>query len=278
MRELRATLAFVLVLAVAGCGGGDATTTAGTTTARGYDAPRGYDAGGTVVTRYDPPRNAAARQAKEILSAGGVESIGAGFAKSFVLPADVRVHVVNGSVGPSYQPSNRTITLSYGFATYVGNLLVGNFPALANDQRELGKEWAAVNDFIFIHEWGHALIDAYDLPVLGKEEDAADALATVFLTRFVDGGAEYAFDAAKFFDALSARQRKLAEDDYWDEHSLDKQRAYSIVCWIAGASTDDYKVIEQAGILGTDRLRSCPAEYDQRVKSWLTLLRPHVRG
>ena len=41
-----------------------------------------------------------------------------------------------------------------------------------------------------MHEMGHALIDLYDLPVLGKEEDAADSVATVFLTRAVGNGAE----------------------------------------------------------------------------------------
>ncbi|MCW2989783.1 MAG: hypothetical protein JWM73_377 [Solirubrobacterales bacterium] len=261
-----------LALGLAACGSGspDASSTAST--------PATPKADGKVTASYDEPAGAAATQAQEILQAGGVDGIAAGFTKSFKLPADVRIHVVNGSVGPNYDPAHRTITLSYGFASYVGNLLLANFPTLRRDQRELGREWAAINDFILVHEWGHALIDLYDLPVLGKEEDAADALATVFMTRFVAGGAEYAFDAAKFFDALSARQRKLAEDDYWDAHSLDKQRAYSIVCGIAGADESDYAIIEKAGILSADRLRSCPAEYQQRVKSWLTLLRPHVRA
>lgn len=272
MRTLGSIGLTALALAGAGCGGGGdngASSTARTT-------PKARD--GRVTVAYDEPQGEAAVQAREILRAGGLDGIAKGFTGSFVLPRDVRIHAVNGSVGPSYDPSTRTITLSYGFASYVGNLLIANFPALQTRQRELGKEWAAVNDFILVHEWGHVLIDLYDLPVLGKEEDAADALATVFMTKFVDGGTEYAFDAAKFFDALSVRQRKLAENDYWDEHSLDKQRAYSIVCGIAGSNQRDYGVIEKAGILGPSRLRSCPAEYEQRVKSWFSLLRTHVRS
>ncbi|MFL5844568.1 MAG: DUF4344 domain-containing metallopeptidase [Solirubrobacteraceae bacterium] len=261
-------------LAFAGCGG-DASDSAATNSST---APAKPEPTGKVTTAYEDPAGAAAVQAKEILQAGGLDGIAAGFTKSFKLPADVRIRVTNGSDGPYYDPSVRTISLSYGFASYVGNLLVANFPDLQTNQTELGRDWAAVNDFILIHEWGHALIDLYDLPVLGKEEDAADALATVFMTEFVDGGSEYAFDAAKFFDTLSARQRKLAEGDYWDEHSLDKQRAYSIVCWVAGASEHDYKIIEQAGILGDERLRRCPTEYQQYVKSFQRLLRPHVRA
>ena len=30
----------------------------------------------------------------------------------------------------------------------------------------------------FFHELGHALIDAWDLPITGREEDAADQLPT----------------------------------------------------------------------------------------------------
>jgi hypothetical protein len=266
-----AALLGAVALGLAACGGdsGEPDAAASTTPAK--------EPSGKVTVGYDEPQGSAAAQAKEILSLGGLDGIAEGFTHSFKLPVDIRIHVVNGSVGPFYDPSKRSITLSYGFANYVGNLLLGNFPALRTHQRELGKQWAAINDFILIHEWGHALVDVYDLPVLGKEEDAADALATVFMTEFVDGGAEYAFDAARFFDTLSARQRELAEDDYWDEHSLDKQRAYSIVCGIAGADEHDYEIIEQAGILGPDRLRSCPAEYQQRVKSWESLLEPHLR-
>jgi hypothetical protein len=256
------------VLLIAGCGGGDEKAA----------APRKTPAKtGVIHVVYDAPTSDAGREAKQVLRLGGTDGVAKGFTHSFRLPRDVTIHVVNDFVGPNYQPATRTITLSYGFVEYVAKLLLENFPELHTNQNELGREWAAINGFILVHEWGHALIDLYDLPVLGKEEDAADALAAVFMTQFVKGGDEFSFDAAKFFDALSARQRKLAPSDYWDQHSLDKQRAYSIVCWVAGASQEDFQAIEQKGILSEDRLRSCPAEYNQRVKSWGALLKPHLR-
>ena len=129
-----------------------------------------------------------------------------------------------------------------------------------------------------MHEFGHAFVDAFDLPVLGKEEDAADAVATVFLTRSVENGNEYAFDAARFFNALSGRQRNLAPEDFFDEHSLDKQRAYSIVCWIAGSSEAAYNDVAKLGILSEERQRRCPAEYEQKVKAVESLLKPHARS
>jgi hypothetical protein len=235
-------------------------------------------AGGKISVAYDAPSDADGRFAKEILSLGGTDGVAEGLSHSFVLPVDMTIHVVNGFVGPNYDPQTKTITLSYGFVNYVGEQLTKNFPALVNDQDELGRELAAVDGFVLLHEFGHALIDVYGLPVLGKEEDAADSVATVFLTQTVKNGAEYAFDAAKFFNALSARQRKLAPEAYWDEHSLDKQRAYSIVCWIAGSSADDLDTVHGMGILSDERLRRCPSEYQQKVRAWDSLLQPHVRS
>jgi hypothetical protein len=259
-------------VALAACGAGSSGGT-GSHTAKTVPA-----ASGVIRVVYDQPSTQAGAQAREILKLGGTDGVAKGFTHSFKLPKDVTIHVVDAFEGPNYNPATRTITLSYGFTEYVAKLLLANFPALHRDQSELGREWAAVDGFILVHEFGHALIDLYQLPVLGKEEDAADALAAVFMTRFVTNGSQYAFDAAKFFDALSARQRNLAPSDYWDAHSLDKQRAYSIVCWIAGANSNDFNVIEKAGILSPSRLQSCPSEYQQRVRSWLTLLKPHVRG
>ena len=208
---MRRLLLPALALLVAGCGGDDDGGNSATT-----KTTRGYEPSGVIKVVYDPPKSEAAKEARQVLRLGGTDGVAEGFTGSFKLPRDLTIHAVNKFTGPFYDPSTRTITLSYGFVEYVARLLLDNNPALAQDQNELGKQWAAINGFILVHEFGHALVDLFDLPVLGREEDAADAMAAVFMTEFVDGGAEYAFDAANFFDLLSARQRELAPSDYWD--------------------------------------------------------------
>jgi hypothetical protein len=253
-----------------------ASTTGTTTTAAATSGSAG--APGVISVDYDAPRDDAAAFAKEILHLGGTDGVADGFTKSFALPRDVTIHVVNGLVGPNYDPASKTITLSYGFVNYTATVLKRNFPELRRDDEEFGKQLAAVDAFILIHEFGHTFIDVFELPVLGREEDAADAVATVFLTRDVDNGAEYAFDAARFFNALSGRQRNLAPQDFFDEHSLDKQRAYSIVCWIAGSSEASYRDVARRGLLSDERQRRCPAEYEQKVSAVQKLLSPHLRS
>ena len=278
MRRHRVAAAAILAaaaLAAAGCGSGDDEPVAAKT-ATTATAPAGPDGKITVV--YDEPRDNVGVQAKEILRLGGTDGVAAGFTKSFKLPFDIAIHAVNGLVGPSYDPATKTITLSYGFVDFTAGVLKKNFPELRTDDEAFGRQLAAVDGFILVHEFGHAFVDAFDLPVLGREEDAADAVATVFLTRAVDNGNQYAFDAARFFNALSGRQRELAPADFFDEHSLDKQRAYSIVCWIAGSSKQSYDDVARLGILSEERQRRCPAEYQQKVEAVEQLLKPHVRA
>jgi hypothetical protein len=51
-----------------------------------------------------------------------------------------------------------------------------------------------------------------------------------------EDGATYAAEAAEFWDAFSGRQTppKLAECA--DNHSLDRQSAYNILCWVGGSN------------------------------------------
>jgi hypothetical protein len=273
-----ACAAAIAVLAGGGCGGGSRSSGA-TTRTQAHTKVSAVSAApsGTIRTAYDAPSSVANAQAEEVLKVGGTDALARDFTEAFSLPTDITIHAVNQFVGPFWDPSNHSITLSYGFVNYIARTLEQNFAAVRNSRQELGKEVAAVDAFVLAHELGHGLIRVFSLPVLGKEEDAADSLAAVFLTRFVPGGDGFTFDAAKFFHGMSARQRKLAPADYWDVHSLDEQRAYEIVCWVAGSKQADYQAVAKLGILGPARLQTCPSEYQQKLDSWTQLLRPHFR-
>ena len=267
---------FVVALAalsLAACGSPGTTTVTVTKTATVTTPTAGGN--GAVRTAYDTPANATEQLAAEVLKAGGTDGIAQGFTRSFRLPANITIHSVSGDVGPNYDPQTRTVTLSYGFVDFEAGVLRRANPGITD--YHLGGKLAAVDAFIITHEMGHAFVDLYQLPITGKEEDAVDALAAVFLTQFVNHGDQYAFEAADFFHTLAQDKRHYSESDFFDEHSLDAQRAYEIVCWIAGSSEQDYKNIARTGILSTQRLQRCPAEYEQKVKAWFTLLRPYAR-
>lgn len=128
--------------------------------------------------------------------------------------------------------------------------------------------------FIFLHELGHALIDQFDLPILGGEEDAADALATVLL---IEGGAPSraaVLAGVNFFDLY----RSGLSNNWADEHAVGPQRMFNLVCWGAGG---------EAGVLSNRTIaalyretvrsgRNCDREYLRQKASVMDLLAPFV--
>jgi len=229
-----------------------------------------------ISVRYDPPQTQTERVAQELLKLGGTDGVAAGFSKNFAFPVDVTIHVHGGEEGsPNYDPSTKTVNLYYSFVDQTGAIIRRGQPNIAD--REFGKQLAAVDAFILVHELGHMFVDVFEIPITGREEDAVDGMATTFFTDAVPNGLEYAFDAARFFKELQEVQGAPDVHQFQDEHGLSIQRAYDIVCSVAGATQKSMQRIAQLQILSPRRLQRCPAEHRQKSRAWTTLLRPHLR-
>lgn len=212
---------------------------------------------------------------KELLEASETKAVASGLAKTFELPNPLLVKGINGiGGGPFYSPEDNSITLPYGFAALVFQLEAESNPE--ESEYEIGERIGAVNSFILAHEFGHALIANYELPVLGKEEDAADAISTVLLLT-IPNGAEYAAASAAFWADFSGRQEPPAVAEYADQHSLDLQRAFDILCWTAGSSELSFEEVAELEALPESRLETCPSEYEQLAGSIAAELRPHLK-
>jgi hypothetical protein len=231
---------------------------------------------GKITVAYATPRTRTEKLAQQLLQVGGTDGVAAGFSQRFVLPTNLRIQAVRGFVGPNYDPSTKTVTLSYGFVDYIASILRRNDPKITDD--DLGGQIAAIDAFILVHELGHAFSDVFQLPLTGREEDSVDQLATVFLVGGVNNGAQYAIQAARFFRLLFDDRKALKQSDYWDEHSLSIQRAYDIACLVAGSSEENFNGVRSLGILGRSRLQRCPSEWTKIEGAWQTLLKPHLRG
>jgi hypothetical protein len=268
-----------LASVASGCGGGgDSSTTSSSTVAgaSGASGEQGPTSAAVDVTFASPSGNQANATGAYLLKANRLPYLMNSLAQAFEVPDEITVRGVNGfGGGPFYSPQNNTITFQYGFANLVFQTMKQLNPQY-NDYR-LGTAVGAVDSFILAHEFTHALIAIYDLPVLGKEEDAADELATLILLKAPQGG-KYVFDAAQFWYALSKQQRVPSVSDYADVHSLDLQRAYAMICDLAGSSKDAYQQVAQLKLLPPARLQGCPAEYQQHVDSFEQVLGDHLQG
>jgi hypothetical protein len=127
----------------------------------------------------------------------------------------------------------------------------------------------------FYHEVGHALIDVLDLPVLGREEDAADTLSAL-LTHHIwneDAATAIVYDAAFAYSAMVAEaDRDGVEPAYADTHSLDQQRYYNLVCLYLGAAPEERAAVAEELGLPEDRASGCEEEFELADTSWGTLL------
>ncbi|MFL6292625.1 MAG: DUF4344 domain-containing metallopeptidase [Thermoanaerobaculia bacterium] len=194
----------------------------------------------------------------------------------FALPTNVPVVMREcGEVNAFYDPDSGQISICYELVEHYSEI----FMADANtdeEQEEAGTSVADATMFTFFHEMGHSLIDIYDLPITGREEDAVDQLATLILLQGGDDGENAAIDGANSF--VGNEEEEMDDLAFWDEHSLDEQRFYNIVCWSYGKNPEAFQELVDDETLPEGRAARCPAEYDRMSRSWDALLDPYVKG
>jgi hypothetical protein len=135
--------------------------------------------------------------------------------------------------------------------------------------------------FVMYHEIGHLLIGELGLPVLGREEDAADSLAALLLLMEETDEADQALidsaDGWALSDAYAAEESSEYDiESFYGEHSLDLQRSFAAVCMMAGANIEVFGEVATEFGMDEDRQQSCAFTFQQAAASWFTLLEPHL--
>ena len=133
--------------------------------------------------------------------------------------------------------------------------------------------------FAVLHEMGHVLIDEMKLPVLGREEDEADAFATLRLLRIgSDFSAHVLAEASKNWFLNARRDQETgAQPIYYGEHSLGEQRAFQVVCLMVGSDPAKFKTLADGAQMPPERQESCRKDYGKISRSWDAVLEPHRR-
>ncbi len=134
--------------------------------------------------------------------------------------------------------------------------------------------------FFLLHEAGHMLVSEFDLPVLGREEDAVDTLSTLLLL----APDKDAFNTALIDSVdgwtLSAEASEKAEEEQelWGAHALDRQRAFNMVCLMIGKDAEKFKESADDLEMPKSRREECTGEYQKARDSWFVLLKPHMKN
>jgi len=142
---------------------------------------------------------------------------------------------------------------------------------------------------VFLHEAAHALFRLFKIPVLGREEDAADQLSGYFLLQLPNEkkrnlvlGSAYAFASELKIRSPRDLNRPRLEIGrhvtFADEHGTPAQRLYSLLCLAYGSDKKLFTDIVEKGFLPKERAEICSEEYSQIDFAYRTLIAPHVDG
>jgi hypothetical protein len=236
-------------------------------------APKAEDKGDFKVARRESYSGLSAEERAELADEEkSLEEAAAELNKAFSLPHDILIGFDEcDEANAFYDKERKQVTVCYQLAEDLYEAFRGEYKS----DEEIDEVVGNATTFVFFHEVGHALVDAYDLPVTGREEDAVDQLSVLVLADGTDEGDKTVLDAALSFAAES--DSELDELAFADEHSLDRQRFYNIICLLYGQNGEKFASLVEDGTLPEGRAERCGDEYARAKKSWDALLAPYMK-
>lgn len=194
--------------------------------------------------------------------------------QALALPTDVNVTFKDcGQVNAWYQPNTKTIIFCYEFMEFFYNKSI----EMGKSEEDANGIMIGATLFFFFHELGHCLIDVYDLPATGREEDSVDQLSTYILMDELDEEGQASAGAGALMFKAMAENEQASDGSYADEHSLSSQRFYNLVCWMYGRDQEKYGFFVDDGLLPQARAVRCSTEYKKMSNAWQRLTEPWVK-
>ena len=185
-----------------------------------------------------------------------------------------------GQINAFYSPRFKTVTICYEYLdnarTYIHQQFKGE------SVENLSSLVTGTMAGVLFHELGHALVDLYDFPLLGGEEDAVDRYATVMILDITNknplmgmlyllGDIDYQWGTrpkSGYFDRLLGTDKNL----YHDEHPLSEQRVFNKVCLAYGYNAKVFAGLAKRFNLPESRALRCKSEYQAAESAVVALL------
>lgn len=227
-----------------------------------------------IIVDYVEPRSPEFQDLYERLKKRQVLEELAQFLSPLKLPLTLRIKFEEcGMINSDYSPLDLRVRICYDLIDYLERRAPkANAPLAGMITREDAIVGTVVG--ITLHEIGHALFDLLQVPVLGKEEDAADQIAGFIMLQFGKDIARTTINGAIFdwVTMASASSRPSFEDI----HSTPQQRVYAFACLGYGGDPDTFKDYVQKGVLPPQRAANCKSEYEQAKLAFAKTILPYV--
>jgi hypothetical protein len=184
----------------------------------------------------------------------------------------VTIECGNNNASPHYNPGSWAILLCYEFNEILERLA----PKQGQPNQGFSHDEVVVGTYagVVLHEAGHAVFDMLDVPVFGREEDAADAMAIFIASQFSKDVARTVTRGYAYFWSVLGNPKEWAQ--YSDEHGTSSQRFYNTLCLAYGGDPQTFKEFVDKGWLPKARAANCAAEYQQIKVAFEKTILPYV--
>ena len=136
--------------------------------------------------------------------------------------------------------------------------------------------------FALMHEFGHAAFDIYQVPIFGRQEDAADQFSAYIMLQFggekahrLIKGAAYSYNG--FIKDLKDKPNVTVPlAAFSSDHGAPEQRFYNLVCMAYGWDPQIFSQVVEKGYLPEHRAKVCKYEYGNVRFAFRKMITPHI--
>jgi Putative metallopeptidase len=236
---------------------------AGAQPASGQQQPR-------IKISYEEPTNAQLRPIYERLKQRAVLEELQAFLAPLRLPRELTVSTAQcGATSVRFRPQGAAI---------VCYEMVQAIEELAAKHAKDAKLRQAVITGAFIetvlHETARAMFEILEVPIWGREQDAADRLAALIMVQFGEDVARVTIEGTA--DLFMWSDKKWTGSDFSEPASPQAQRFFNYVCIAYAAAPLQFSELVKKGILPKGRAQRCEGEYEQIRKAFNLRIMPYV--
>jgi hypothetical protein len=229
-----------------------------------------------VEIEYRPPTSAQFQSVYESLKERKILEELQHFLAPLNLPHPLRLVTLEcGYVNAFYSPPNRSVNICYELVAYI----IDGAPKTVSEDGFVTREAAIVGNLvgIVLHEGGHMLFDMLDVPVFGREEDAADETASFIALQFNTDIARTIVKGFAYNWAMEKDPTASAPISVWsDEHGSASQRMFNTLCLAYGGDPKTFQEFVDRGWLPKKRAVHCSQEYTQLKIAFVNTVLPFI--
>jgi hypothetical protein len=174
-----------------------------------------------------------------------------------------------------YEPASRSLNICYELVADI----IDSAPQTVTEDGFITRETAIIGNLIgvVLHEGGHMLFDMLDVPVFGREEDAADQTASFIALQFNKDVARTIVKGFVYFWARNQDPDASAPMSVWsDEHGKASQRMYNGLCLAYGGDPQTFQEFVNRGWLPKKRADHCDQEFTQLKLAFVKSVLPFI--